>query len=87
VLILGAGVIGLSLAWELSRRGRRVTILERGEVGREASWAGAGMIPPRCGDHRESDPASEASTTPLQELLQLLQRCSRSLAGPRSCAS
>jgi glycine oxidase len=45
-LILGAGVIGLSLAYELSRRGARVRVVERGEPGREASWAGAGILPP-----------------------------------------
>lgn len=66
VLIVGAGVIGLSLAWELSRRGIRAAILERGEVGREASWAGAGMIPPRISAH----PGAETAA-PLQNLLTL----------------
>lgn len=46
VLIVGAGVIGLSLAYELSLRGQRVSVLERGEPGQEASWAGAGILPP-----------------------------------------
>src|SRR5687767_5998449 len=46
VLILGAGVIGLSAANSLATRGVRVALLERGEPGREASWAGAGIIPP-----------------------------------------
>ena len=46
VVIIGGGVIGLSSAYELAKRGRTVTVVERGEVGREASWAGAGMIPP-----------------------------------------
>lgn len=45
VAIVGGGVIGLSLAWELARRERRVQVFERGELGREASWAGAGMLP------------------------------------------
>lgn len=45
-LIVGGGVIGLTLAWELAGRGRSVTVLERGQVGREASWAGAGILPP-----------------------------------------
>jgi len=66
VLIVGAGVMGLSLAWELSRRGIRAAILERGDVGREASWAGAGMIPPRISEHAGSEAAA-----PLQELLAL----------------
>lgn len=46
VLVIGGGVIGLSLAWELARRGSRVRIIDRGEPGKEASWAGAGILPP-----------------------------------------
>ncbi len=47
VLIIGAGVIGLSIARELHRRGfDEITIIERGLVGREASWAAAGMLAP-----------------------------------------
>jgi glycine oxidase len=45
-LIVGGGVIGLSLAWQLARRGRRVRVLDRQQPGREASWAGAGILPP-----------------------------------------
>ena len=46
-LIIGGGVIGLSIARELHKRGvKRITILERGVVGREASWAAAGMLSP-----------------------------------------
>jgi glycine oxidase len=46
VLIVGGGVIGLSLAWELAQHGAKVCVVDRGEMGREASWAGAGMVPP-----------------------------------------
>lgn len=46
VLIIGGGVVGLSLAWELSGRGRRVAVIDAGEIGRGASWAGAGILPP-----------------------------------------
>ncbi|MFM8250936.1 MAG: glycine oxidase ThiO [Planctomycetota bacterium] len=45
-VIVGGGVIGLSLAYELVTRSWQVTLLERREVGREASWAGAGILPP-----------------------------------------
>lgn len=45
-LIIGAGAIGLSIAYELARRGRRVAVIDRSQPGREASWAGAGMLPP-----------------------------------------
>ncbi len=44
VVVIGAGIIGLSCAWRLAGEGARVTLLERGECGREASWAGAGIV-------------------------------------------
>ncbi|MBA2352267.1 MAG: FAD-dependent oxidoreductase, partial [Burkholderiales bacterium] len=43
-IIVGAGVIGLATAYELARRGASVTLIERGRVGRESSWAGAGIL-------------------------------------------
>jgi glycine oxidase len=44
VIIIGAGIIGLSLAISLRKQGLRVLIVERGEPGREASHAAAGML-------------------------------------------
>jgi len=44
VVIVGAGIIGLSLAIELRKQSVRVLIVERGEPGREASHAAAGML-------------------------------------------
>jgi len=45
-LIVGGGVIGLSLARVLAGRGVRVTVIDRGPLAKEASWAGAGILPP-----------------------------------------
>jgi glycine oxidase len=45
-LILGGGVVGLSLAYELACQGLRVSLIDRGPLGGEASWAGAGILPP-----------------------------------------
>jgi glycine oxidase len=43
-IVVGGGIIGCTLAYELQRRGRDTLILERGAIGREASWASAGII-------------------------------------------
>jgi glycine oxidase len=43
-IIIGGGIIGLSLAISLRKQGLRVLIVERGEPGREASHAAAGML-------------------------------------------
>lgn len=45
-LIIGGGVIGMMTAWQLAEAGHEVTLLERGECGREASWAGGGIVSP-----------------------------------------
>lgn len=46
VLVIGGGVIGLSVAYELAGQGLSVTIVDQAGFGQEASWAGAGMLPP-----------------------------------------
>jgi glycine oxidase len=46
IVIIGGGVIGLTTAFTLAREGLRVTVLDRRDFGQEASWAGAGIIPP-----------------------------------------
>jgi glycine oxidase len=48
VVIIGGGVIGSSIAWRLARDDASVTLLERGRLGKEASWASAGMIAPQA---------------------------------------
>jgi len=44
VIVIGGGIIGLSLSIALHKRGLRVLVVERGEPGREASHAAAGML-------------------------------------------
>ncbi|TCS72709.1 glycine oxidase [Sulfuritortus calidifontis] len=46
ILILGAGVIGLTSAYVLAQAGHRVTVLDRGPTGGESTWAGAGILSP-----------------------------------------
>ncbi|MFQ5581748.1 MAG: glycine oxidase ThiO [Mariprofundaceae bacterium] len=46
VIIVGGGVIGCLTAWYLKRLGASPVILERGSIGHESSWAGAGILCP-----------------------------------------
>jgi glycine/D-amino acid oxidase-like deaminating enzyme len=46
IVVLGAGLIGLGVAYELAKRGAEVRVLDTGEPGRAASWAAAGMLAP-----------------------------------------
>ncbi len=47
-LIIGAGVVGLATAQQLLLQGIATTILDRGIVGAESSWAGGGILSPLC---------------------------------------
>lgn len=47
VIIVGGGVIGSSIAYRLAQAGAKVTVVERGRIGCEASRAGAGMLAPQ----------------------------------------
>jgi len=46
VVVIGGGVIGCLTALELHRLGANPIILEKGNVGQESSWAGAGILCP-----------------------------------------
>lgn len=45
-IIIGGGLIGMLTARCLHEAGARVLVLERGVAGREASWAGGGILSP-----------------------------------------
>src|SRR5438093_3429877 len=57
--IIGGGVICLTTAYFLAREGVRVIVVDKGDFGQEASWAGAGILPP-------GNPAS--ARTPFDQL-------------------
>jgi glycine oxidase len=61
ICIAGAGIIGLSLALELHRRGARVTVLEQGTPLAQASSAAAGML-------AVDDPENPSQLSPLSRL-------------------
>jgi glycine oxidase len=46
VLVIGGGVIGLTTAYYLAERGASVAVVDQGDLGRQASWAGAGILTP-----------------------------------------
>ncbi len=43
-IVIGGGIVGVSAAYYLARRGHRVTLVERGELGCGASFGNAGII-------------------------------------------
>ena len=55
VVVVGGGLIGLSIAWRLAQAGRSVAVIERGRVGDGASLAATGMLAPAA----EHEPGSD----------------------------
>ena len=53
IIIIGGGVIGLSIGWQLAKSDAAITIYERSQAGRAASWAAAGMLAPLAEAHSE----------------------------------
>jgi glycine oxidase len=54
VVIIGGGIIGCSIAWRLAQAGLQVTLIERGNIGEQASWAAAGLLAPHSeAGHRD----------------------------------
>jgi glycine oxidase len=73
-IIVGAGIIGLSLAIELRKHSLRMLIVERGEPGREASHAAAGMLADADFEHSSPlKPLATASARMYPEFVHELQ--------------
>ncbi len=47
-IVVGGGIAGLATAHALLQTGSAVTLLERGAIGQESSWAGGGILSPLC---------------------------------------
>lgn len=46
LVVCGGGVIGLSIAYQFAKHGKRVVLIERSKIGAgSSSWAGAGILP------------------------------------------
>lgn len=51
ITVIGGGVIGLSIAWEIASRGEKIVLFEKGTIGSGASLSAAGMITPASEVH------------------------------------
>jgi glycine oxidase len=51
VVIVGGGIVGCAIALRLRDRGLGVTVVDRGEPGRETSWAAGGILAPQVEAH------------------------------------
>ncbi len=78
IAIVGGGIIGMSTAWRLAQHGWNVSIFDKGPIGGEASWAGAGMLSPGG----EIEGASALATLAIEsrrlyrEFVRKLEHCS-----------
>jgi len=70
VIVVGGGVCGLGVGWQLAKRGADVTLFERDEPARAATWAAAGMLAP----HMELRPEEESITELGRESLRRWRR-------------
>jgi glycine oxidase len=55
VIIVGGGVIGLMIARSLGQKGLDVALIERGELGTEASYAAGGILGPQAEANRADE--------------------------------
>jgi glycine oxidase len=85
VAIAGGGLIGASIALELARAGLSVGVFDRQEPGREASWAGAGILSaaPENPGMIPAVPLCKASLTKYPEFVSMVEELSGQRVGFR----
>lgn len=78
VLIIGGGIVGCACAYELAKRGARVTLLEYGKTGMQATNAAAGLLAP-LGESGAPTPMLRTGMRALREypalVAELRERC------------
>lgn len=70
-MIVGAGIVGCACAYELAKAGARVTVLEYGHIGMQATNAAAGMLAPLT-EKDEPGPMFELGLRALKEYPRLV---------------
>lgn len=73
VAVIGGGLIGLAIAFELAERGATVRLYDRDEPARAASWAGAGMLAPYT-EHLEDEALLQLCEASLAEYAPFVER-------------
>jgi glycine oxidase len=88
-VIAGGGLIGASIALELTRAGLHVALFDANEPGKEASWAGAGMISPAPENPGMISlvPICKASAALFPEFVQVIEELSGQQVGYRAKGS
>jgi glycine oxidase len=88
-VIVGGGIIGGSIAFDLGRRGLRVAVLDRQDPMREASWAAAGMLSPApdCPAAIPLVPLARASLALYAEFVDSVEEASGLTTGYRAGGS
>src|SRR5437879_9331098 len=86
VVIVGGGIIGGSIAFELAQEKLRVLVLDRQAPGQEASWAAAGMLSPspENPDSIPLVPLARASLELYPEFVATVEEASGRAVGYRS---
>ncbi|REC94541.1 glycine oxidase ThiO [Kushneria indalinina] len=73
VIVVGGGINGMMSAFKLIQKGFHVTLLERGQCAREASWAGGGILIPLY-PWRYADPIARLDALAAPQWLDLADR-------------
>src|SRR5271169_1744829 len=84
-IVVGGGIIGGAIAFELARRNVGVLLLDSQSPGQEASWAAAGMLapPPDSADAIPLVPLGRASLEIYPEFIAAIEEISGEKTGFR----